>query len=683
LPTLLDLRHLARNVARAAWRTRMFRFTLVVVLIAVVIREPLLLLIPAILYSVRLLQAVIDRILDSVRARLAAFYLYVALLPTLLVLFILLFVGYVVLGHVSAQVIERRLEGLALWAERRAGVAEARFWAARAIGVDGTEAAEQALAAAFADVDPASVVWWGIDPAEERVVTSRGPVDRARPLVPAWLQGRSFAGIVLRDRRLELRIHRPLGEAALALGAIVPLDAETLNRGLPTAKSLMHGALGAAGRRLEGRVERADTLVAESGVLAWYDPGAAPEGWPPRGALERQDIVHAVAAGTRWVTLQWDYRGHPVDWGSGLTHGVGPQILIVFSVEGGVRALLRTSFETVGVMGIVVAGACAVILLLQLVATIRGFLHARSISSSVAQLDRGVRAVRQGHFDYRIRPRGRDQLGRLASAFDDMSEQLQTLLQERSAHEAVERELSIAREVQRRLFPEQVPELPYVDVSGVCLPARTVSGDYYDFIPVRDGCDFVVADVSGKGVSAALLMASVQAALRSQYAIDGGAPADPGEMVTRLNRHLHAHVEPTRFVTLLLVRLLRDGRIVYCNAGHNPAARVREGRVEWMRRGGLILGPFSDQRYEGCSLQARAGDVFCLYTDGVTEAVGERGEQYGEARLATLLQRHADQSPRELQETIVREVRSWQAGGGGEPSDDITLVVLRLKEPRS
>ncbi|UCE03246.1 MAG: SpoIIE family protein phosphatase [Candidatus Latescibacterota bacterium] len=680
--TLPDLRHLARAMARAAWRTRMFRFTLVVVVIAALIREPLLLLIPAILYSVRLLQAVIDRILDSVRARLAAFYLYVALLPTLLVLCILLFMGYVVLGHVSAQVIERRLESLAHWAERRAGVAEARFWAARAAGVGGREAAQQALSAAFAGVDPAAVVWWGIDPAEERVVTSHGRIDRARPLVPVWLQGRSFAGIVLRERRLELRMHRPLGGTALALGAVVPLDAETLNRGLPMTQSLVHGGLGAAGRRPGGTLERADSLAAESGVLAWYDPGVAAEGWPPRGALERQDVERAVAAGTRWATLQWDYRGHPVDWGSGLTHGVGPQILIVFSVEGGVRALLRTSFETVGVMGIVVAAACAVILLLQLVATIRGFLHARSISSSVAQLDRGVRAVRQGRFDYRIRPRARDQLGRLASAFDDMSEQLQTLLQERSAHEAVERELSIAREVQRRLFPERVPELPYVDVSGVCLPARSVSGDYYDFIPVQDGCDFVVADVSGKGISAALLMASLQAALRSQYTIDGGAPADPGETVTRLNRHLHAHVEPTRFVTLLLVRLLRDGRIVYCNAGHNPAARVREGRVEWMREGGLILGPFSDQRYEGCSLQARAGDVFCLYTDGVTEALGERGEQYGEARLATLLRRHADEPPRDLQETIVRDVRSWQAGGG-EPSDDITLVVLRLKEPLS
>ena len=252
-----------------------------------------------------------------------------------------------------------------------------------------------------------------------------------------------------------------------------------------------------------------------------------------------------------------------------------------------------------------------------------------------------------------------------------------TLLHERAEHEIVERELAIARTVQQRLFPEHVPRLQYLEASGICLPARTVSGDYYDFIPVPGGLDVVIADVSGKGMSAALLMASLQAALRSQYPLhDEGVP-DPGAILARLNHHLHATLEPTRFVTLFLVRVLDDGRTLYGNAGHSPAALVRDERVEWLQAGGVLLGPFASPRFESTRLATRADDVLCLYTDGVTEAEGPQGEHYGEERLAAALRAGSHLEPRALQDAIVRDVRAWQ--GDAEPTDDLTLVVLRLK----
>jgi sigma-B regulation protein RsbU (phosphoserine phosphatase) len=264
----------------------------------------------------------------------------------------------------------------------------------------------------------------------------------------------------------------------------------------------------------------------------------------------------------------------------------------------------------------------------------------------------------------------------LALAFNDMSEQMQTLMRQQAEHESVERELAIARSVQQRLFPERLPELPYLEANGICLPARMVSGDYYDFIPVPGGCDALIADVSGKGMSAALLMASVHAALRSQYPGNGGAPPDPGEILTRLNRHLHESLEASRFVTLLLVRVLEGGELVYGNAGHNPALLLRGDRIEWLRAGGFLLGPFADSRFESTSLAVRQGDVLCLYTDGVTEAVGPEGEQFGEQRLAETLRHAGDLEPRALQEHIVESVRDWQ--GGAEAGDDLTLVVLRF-----
>ncbi|MFQ5599881.1 MAG: PP2C family protein-serine/threonine phosphatase, partial [Candidatus Krumholzibacteriia bacterium] len=119
-------------------------------------------------------------------------------------------------------------------------------------------------------------------------------------------------------------------------------------------------------------------------------------------------------------------------------------------------------------------------------------------------------------------------------------------------------------------------------------------------------------------------------------------------------------------------------RIVYCNAGHNPAALVREGRVEWLRAGGLMLGPFPDQVYEAVAVQVQPGDLVCLYTDGITEAVGPMGEQFGEERLAELLCSNCKLAPKQLQETIIERIRDWQ--GEGEAGDDVTLVLLRVKQ---
>jgi sigma-B regulation protein RsbU (phosphoserine phosphatase) len=324
-----------------------------------------------------------------------------------------------------------------------------------------------------------------------------------------------------------------------------------------------------------------------------------------------------------------------------------------------------------------VAGVAGLFVVLQVIWTLRGFRYARSISTSVAKLDRGVRAVREGDFGYRILPRERDQLGTLALAFNGMSEQLQSLLEERVTHQAMERELAIARDVQARLFPERMPYAPFLEASAICLPARTVSGDYYDFMDIGAGYDAVVADVSGKGISAALVMASLQAALRSLYVRDGrSAPPDPALVLTHLNRQLHASMEPARFVTLFLVRYRGGGKLEYCNAGHNPAALVRGAQVEWLSSGGLLLGPFPDLVYESASVSVQPGDLLCLYTDGVTEAESPTGEHFGEERLAQALCDTAGRPAREVQAAVLERVQAWRAGR--EAGDDVTLVLLRI-----
>lgn len=704
-----------RTVAtlRAFWRARMGKLT--VVLLVIALWAPVVLVLPGLYWGGRGLRLLMHRLLYSVRAKLVAFYLYAAFLPILLVLTVLLFVGYVVLGQVSARVVQGRLEQLGAWADERARLLETVYWQGRAAGVAPSEAVARALDAAYPDVSEAGFGAWAL--LDGQVAERRGATLGVDPRPPGWLGERRFVGLAVGDStQLELRTRLRFVEpgGVVEVGSLVPIRTRLLNSGLAGDSLALRAGIGSPDRLVHGRQALSDSTVAREGIFAtipvggnvtvspttirYSGPGEAPQRPDSArtrfrfssGSLQRGPVLAdssresplaeysaaSLAIRSRYRLLNWLYVGYPLRWSDGSTGEAGPPIVIAFSVEGATRALLRTGIGVLPPLLVGVGVVLGFLLLLQIIATLRGYLYARAISDSVAKLDRGVRAIQAGDFDYRIKPRERDQLGSLALAFNDMSQRLQGLLDERAAHQAVERELGIAREVQKRLFPEHMPYAPFFEAGGVCVPARTVSGDYYDFIEVAGGYDAVVADVSGKGMSAALLMASVHAALHSLYLRDGRGAPDPAEVVTRLNQHLHQYSEPTRFVTLFLVRYCGDGRLVYCNAGHNPAALVRAGRVEWLSSGGLVLGPFADLVYEASVVAVQPGDVVCLYSDGVTEAASPIGEHFGEDRLAEALRGHAAEHPRDVVGAVQEAVRRWR--GEAEISDDVTLVVLRI-----
>lgn len=685
----MSTRAVFESVRRALlrlWSTKMGKATAVLLVLGVWRRW--FLVVPAVYYGIRLLRFGMRRLLYSVRAKLAAFYLYAALLPILLVAVVLLFVGYVVLGQVSARAVQARLERHVVWLEQRADIAERTYWQARAAGADAGRALEEALALAYDGVDFDRWSSWGVDAAGSlRAARGRPPEP-----VPEWLGERRFVGLALGDSaRLELRTRLRLLDAGgpVEIGSRLILSTPLLNSGLGGHLDEVRGVLGKPDRPVQDEARAMEALVEEEGIFAYLNPRRVTVGTSGVTLHVSSDTdAQSTAADTaaapaipgirsRYRLLDWLYIGYPVDWSTGRTQATGPPILVKFSVEGATRALLRTG---VGVGPPILVGVAAVVgflMVLQVVASLMGFAYARAISKSVAKLDRGVRAVRAGDFGHRIQPLQRDQLGTLALTFNDMSQRLQELLEQRAAHQAMEHELAIAREVQARLFPEKSPYAPFLEASGVCVPARTVSGDYYDFIELGTGYDAVIADVSGKGMSAALLMASLHSALRSLYLRDPGQEQPgTGEILTRLNTHLHSYIEPTRFVTLFLARYMGRGLLEYCNAGHNPAALLRGGRLEWLSSGGTILGPFADLEYDAAEVAVRPGDVVCMYTDGVTEAMSLEGEHFGESRLADLLQDASDKSPRDIVATVQDSVRRWR--GEADTSDDVTLVVLRV-----
>jgi len=273
--------------------------------------------------------------------------------------------------------------------------------------------------------------------------------------------------------------------------------------------------------------------------------------------------------------------------------------------------------------------------------------------------------------------------------------------------ERLRRELSLASEVQRRLFPEPPPALGALDLCGVCYPAQGVGGDYYDFLDLGEGrVGLAVADVAGKGISAALLMSIVQASLRSQAR---SADAALTELVASMNRLLYRSTARNSFASFFYARFdARASRLTYVNAGHNPPLLVRRGGaegaaaalggralaragaaaveeiapaeteiVEFLKTGGIVLGATEHASYEQQSLRFASGDVLVAYTDGVTEAWSPEGEEFGEERLRNAVVSAWQLPAREIADLVVQRVREWSREA--PQADDLTLVVARVR----
>ena len=358
-------------------------------------------------------------------------------------------------------------------------------------------------------------------------------------------------------------------------------------------------------------------------------------------------------------------------------------------------------------------------LVLEILALLSAAWMTRAVTGTVHKLYRATESVRRGDFSHRIRTRSRDQLGELAVAFNDMSSNIKTLLAERVEHERLKREIEIAHEVQAQLFPRSTPELSTAEITGECRAALGVAGDYYDFIEVAPGLvAFTLGDVSGKGLSASLVMSNLQAALRAQAATvaermrlagdaasvslgktnaasaatssDGGQTLDSAlaardvdgarevaRMTASINEQLCRATDSNRFATLFLA--LYDDRtrtLRYTNAGHNAPVLVRaDGSVERLTTGGMVVGAFSSVDFEEGRTTLGSGDMLVLFSDGVTEAQNGTGEEYGEARLSSFVAARCDGTASNLRREVFDEIDRWS--GDAERGDDQTLVILK------
>jgi serine phosphatase RsbU (regulator of sigma subunit) len=235
-------------------------------------------------------------------------------------------------------------------------------------------------------------------------------------------------------------------------------------------------------------------------------------------------------------------------------------------------------------------------------------------------------------------------------------------------------EIHLAAEVQQSILPRSIPTVPGFELAARMYPAKIVAGDYYGFIGLTRGeTAVVIADVSGKGVAAGLLMPSIEVTLRMD------APRFPGtsDLLGAFNNVVHQITGGQRFITLFYGKLCAQSRsLEYTNAGHNPPLLIRTGAdPSLLDRGGPVLGVLPNSEYESDMVALRRGDVLALYTDGIVEAESPTGEQYSATRLAKIVSSHLQESAGELIESIYASVTQFQ--GTTAQADDMTLVVLK------
>lgn len=251
----------------------------------------------------------------------------------------------------------------------------------------------------------------------------------------------------------------------------------------------------------------------------------------------------------------------------------------------------------------------------------------------------------------------------------------QQLIEQLFKRKRIEEELKVASEIQMKLLPVSPPKLEGWDIAGISFPCREIGGDYYDFIQNKSMSKLIIAlgDVSGKGIGAALLMSSLHAVVRAQ----SKAKISIKETVGEINQYIYENTPTSKFITLFFSELnLESGVLMYSNAGHNPPMLIRhKGEISKLKIGGIPAGAMPDVEYLEGIISFDPGDVLVIYTDGVTEAENESGEEFGEARLVKAVQKNIEKTASALRDKIDEALSQFV--GNAAPHDDITIVIVK------
>jgi len=659
----------------------------------------------ALLFFILAFRALRRKVLWRLRNRLIVTYVFIGVIPAVLLVGMALITLYGLAGQFAVFVVTSEIHSQ-LRSLESANAAVTNELAAR------LERGENPAAESLAGLRKRDPAW-----SRRQVCAWYG--DKPLPLcnefkgtsltLPAFVKGR-FRDIVRERDGLDLRVCSSLQLATNKLTVVTnePFDRELVGN---IANNLGEITLWASGVTFEpdpsnkddqsGVPEKAkggstitlssskpgNTVQTRHGELhPTFSVGALPEA---TGAFDRE-----ITFGTPLAVVNWN-TGQQEKAGAVLQVTTRPTVLY-----GHLFAALGEFVQGVAYILMAVGAFFAII---ELIALIIGTRMTRTVTAAVAQLHAATRHVDRGDFSHRIPVKSSDQLADLAISFNSMTASIEKLIQEQKEKQRLENELAIAQEVQNQLFPRPVSDLESLEVHGFCRPARTVSGDYYDFLTASSHkLILAVGDISGKGISAALLMATIHSAVRA-YSMENlsqmrepvavgavagsgrimatwpeGVEVSPGALLSLLNHQLYESTPPEKYATLFLG--IYDGRshhLTYSNGGHLPPILIgKDGAIRRLEAGGTVVGLFDNMTYDEGAVEMHPGEIFLAYSDGVTEPENDFGE-FGEQRLIDLVRDNRDLPLPQISQIVTLAVDNWI--GDNEQPDDVTLVLARAR----
>ncbi|HXB72145.1 MAG TPA: SpoIIE family protein phosphatase [Candidatus Acidoferrales bacterium] len=562
------------------------------------------------------------------RNRLIAAYLFIAVVPIVLILVLMGLAAWFVLGQMAVYLVDTELS-----ARERTLSFVAETLSRGPVQDQAVSNRVLLLRRSFPDFE-----MLGTGQSEFRFP----PDSKLRPLPAAWKNG---SGLVTKQEGDKLRLYAwaRAEQNGSAVSILAPLTHDLLTglvKGLGDV-SFQSGFLNLTGRSRSRIPEPAN--IADFRVSFLY-PVAVPS-WE---APEKPPEILLMVVETRVASVLGIVFGQKEEWSERIM-----EFLVAASI---------------------------LLLLVELASLWAGVMLSRSITGAVHELYEGTQHVRRGDFSYRIPVKGDDQLGDLTTSFNTMTENLAELIVVAKEKERLESELSIAREVQNQLFPKDVPFTKTLELKGVCAPARMVSGDYYDFMSLSENTlAFAIGDVAGKGISAALLMATIQSTMRTQLSATNGVGPhhySAARLVSNLNKQLYATTAPEKYATFYFA-VYEDAThsLTYTNAGHLAPMLLRGSNIQMLDSTGTVVGAFPIARYLEKTVALEHGDLLVAYTDGVTEPENVYGEMFGEDRLKDMLIKYSGADSSELIARTMESVVQWT--GSSELQDDMTMVVAR------
>ena len=602
------------------------------------------------------------RLLWRVRRKLILSYIFIGVVPALLIISFFTLGAWVIAINVSAYLFREGYEDIVNDANRAAVAAAAEIARNPAAAVETVNRVHRNVDRVYPAVSieflPAA------SDAPQRAAAGEWTHGKPPDRVPAWAEA-GFKGTIS-----EAPSGGRHGEINLIIRAIVrvvsgtrrtghvivdvPVDAEVLS-GLYEATSVKAGAV-----RLGDEAAAAIPQVAgsDNGGFALFGRGVTildARDWLS-GDLHRATIGNSYSLRELYKKLSL---AQSVQFG-GQTLGLAILYILVF--------------------------VAVLFLMIEFVALTMGLALARSITSSIHELFMGTERVRHGDFTHRINIVSNDQLGELAGSFNQMIGSIEHLLQTAAEKKRLEEELRIARQIQMSLLPRGPLDVPGLAVTALCVPAREVGGDYYDFFPMPDGrLGVLIADVAGKGTSAALYMAELKGLVLSLSQIY----QSPRQLLLEVNRIISDNLDSRTFITMTYAVIdLVAGVMTYARAGHTPLIHFRSGSgadagVHVLTPNGMVIGlriPGAETKFaellEEDRVDLGTGDVIVLYTDGITEAMNPGSDLFGEARLSRLVEEHGHLESGELRERILREIEAFV--GTADQHDDMTMILMKI-----